>query len=192
MSRIPSLSLTLALGLAAALAGCDRQSAPDAQPQEAELAATGGELGGTLTREYAGDSLPDFTFTDPEGKELALAGLAGTPVLLNLWATWCAPCVVEMPMLDALAAENEGALRVITVSQDMKGAELVAPFFADRQFSHLEPWLDTKSDLAFHYGGGSVLPTTILYDAQGKEIWRVIGGYDWTGEQARAEVAEAL
>jgi len=186
------VSATLAFGLIAALAGCDRQSAPDSQPQEAAAPAAASEPAGTLDRSFVGEELPDFTFPDPQGNQLTLASLKGQPVLLNLWATWCAPCVVEMPLLDKLAGEYQGRLRVVTVSQDMKGAELVTPFFQQQGFEHLEPWLDTKSDLAFHYGGGAVLPTTILYDAQGKEVWRIVGEYDWQSEEAHALVGEAL
>ena len=190
MARFLPLSLTLAASLAL-LAGCDRQSAPGAQPSEASEAKEGGELAGKPTRAFAGDPLPDFAVTDPDGTQLNLASLQGTPVLLNLWATWCAPCVIEMPMLDRLAADQQGRLRVVTVSEDMKGGEKVTPFFAEKHFAHLEPWLDPKNDLAFHFGAGD-LPTTILFDAEGKEVARVSGGFDWSGAEAQALVAEVL
>lgn len=134
--------------------------------------------------------MPDFTFADLRGDRLRLAELEGMPTLLNLWATWCAPCVVEMPKLDALAGQMQGRLRVVTVSQDFQGAERVGPFFAQRDFSHLSSWLDPESELAFHYGGAN-LPMTILYDAQGREIWRIGGDYDWLGKDAAALLAEA-
>ena len=129
--------------------------------------------------------------TDPEGRTLNLGALQGQPVLLNLWATWCAPCVKEMPLLDALASEYEGRLRVLTVSQDMQGAEKVAPFFAQGGFAMLEPWMDPDNELSFAIGGG-VMPTTVLYDATGQEVWRVQGDYDWSGEEARAAIDEAI
>jgi len=191
MTRVSHLSLAAACGLAALLAGCDRQSAPDAQPQETQAASASSELAGTIDRASAGDALPDFTLKDIEGKQIALASLKGKPVLLNLWATWCAPCVVEMPMLDDLAADYAGKLQVVTVSQDMKGAEAVAPFFKEKKLAHLGPWLDANSDLSFHFGGGQ-LPLTVLYDAQGKEVWRIAGGYDWAGEEARAQIEEGI
>lgn len=133
--------------------------------------------------------MPDFIFSNPDGKRLSLASLKGTPVLLNLWATWCAPCVIEMPKLDQLAGRMRSKLKVLTVSQDMQGAKAVAPFFAERNFAHLEPWLDPESELAFHYGGVS-LPMTILYDAQGREVWRIAGDFDWSGPEAQELVAE--
>lgn len=141
-------------------------------------------------RSHAGSEMPDFTVGDPAGGKLRLPDLKGTPVLVNLWATWCAPCVTEMPLLDGLAGDMAGKLRVVTVSQDMQGAERVAPFFAEKKFAHLEPWLDPENDLAFHYGGAN-LPLSVLYDAKGREVWRIAGDLDWSGEKARALVAEA-
>lgn len=150
------------------------------------------QLTGTVDRSFAGQPIPDFTVTDPQGNTLALKGTQGTPVLLNLWATWCAPCVIEMPMLDELAGELDGSVKVLTVSEDMASAEgKVVAFFAEKKFSHLPQWLDQNNDLAVAFGGGAALPLTVLYDAQGKEVWRIMGGYDWTGATARELVAEA-
>ena len=117
--------------------------------------------------------------------------MQGTPVLLNLWATWCAPCVKEMPLLDDLASEYDGRLRVVTASQDMQGAEKVAPFFAEKGYARLEPWMDPENELSFAIGGG-VMPTTVLYDGAGQEIWRVQGDYDWSSEDARAAIDAAI
>ncbi|WP_328585413.1 TlpA family protein disulfide reductase [Croceicoccus estronivorus] len=135
--------------------------------------------------------MPDFTVSDPTGKTLRLPDLKGTPVLLNLWATWCAPCVTEMPLLDSLANDMQGKLQVVTVSQDMQGADKVAPFFAEKKFSHLPPWLDPQNDLAFHFGGTN-LPLSILYDADGHEVWRIAGDLDWSSKEARTLVDEGL
>ena len=133
-----------------------------------------------------------MTVVDPSGTSLNLAEASGKPMLLNLWATWCAPCVVEMPMLDALAGEMGDRLRVVTVSEDMKGAEVVVPFFEQKGFPNLPRWMDTEMDLAFGFGGGGSLPLTVLYDAEGKEVWRMIGGFDWSSEEARALIEEGL
>ena len=189
-SRLLSLSLTLAVpGLALSVGGCDRQSEPPAQP--AADTGTKPAAAGTLDRSHKGSEMPDFTLSDPAGKKLRLPDLKGTPVLLNLWATWCAPCVTEMPLLDTLAGDMQGKLRLVTVSQDMQGAEKVRPFFAERKFAHLEPWLDPENDLVFHYGGNN-LPLSVLYDAQGREVWRVAGDLDWASKDVRDKVAEAL
>ena len=93
-------------------------------------------------------------------------------------------------MLDDLAQEFDGTLRVVTVSQDLAGADKVVPFFAQREFRKLEPWLDPDGELAFKVES-EVLPTTILYDASGLEVWRVVGEYDWSSAAAREAMAEA-
>ena len=195
MVRLKSLPLVALIGLAA-LAGCDRQSSGSAQQQEAAAPATPAEPAGPagkIDRSHAGQAAPALSFLDPSGKQLALASLKGAPVLLNLWATWCAPCKAEMPTLDKLAGDEAGKLRVVTVSQDLKGAAEVAPFFAQQHFAHLEPWLDPDNNLGFKLGGGSaVLPTTVLYDRDGKEVWRVVGGFDWSSAEARNDIAAAI
>ena len=134
--------------------------------------------------------MPALTLADAAGRTLELATLSGTPVLVNLWATWCAPCIVELPMLDRVAGDTKGRLRVRTVSQDMRQTEKVAPFLTERGLKHLEPWLDPRSDLTFALGA-QTLPTTILYDAAGKEVWRYVGAADWTGPEAARLLAEA-
>ncbi|MEZ5742966.1 MAG: TlpA disulfide reductase family protein [Sphingomonadaceae bacterium] len=180
----------LALPALLIVSGCDRQTAPDSQ-QEAAAGAEGEKLTGVLDRSQEGRAMPAFTLSDAEGKTLELASLKGQPVLVNLWATWCAPCVVELPMLDELAGDLEGEVKVLTVSQDMQETGKVAPFLAERGVTRLEPWLDPESELTFALEA-QTLPTTILYDAEGKEVWRYIGGNDWTGPEARELVAEAL
>lgn len=193
MSRSVLLSLTCAITLFTA--ACDRESENPAQQPESSTAGNEGEsatLVGEIDRSHAGEPLPQFSVIDPQGITLDLVALEGQPALINLWATWCAPCVIEMPMLDELAGESD-TLRVLTISQDLQGAEVVQPFFEERDLANLQPWLDPENNLAFHYGGGgSVLPTTILYDAEGKEVWRMIGGYDWSSPEARALIDEAL
>lgn len=130
-------------------------------------------------------------FADPAGATLDLGAMDG-PVVLNLWATWCAPCVREMPQLDALAAELEGEARVITISQDLRGAEVVEPFFAKGGYARLEPWLDPDAALSAQFAPEGVLPLTIVFDATGKEVLRITGGYDWGGPEAAALVRAAL
>ncbi|HVR91390.1 MAG TPA: TlpA disulfide reductase family protein [Novosphingobium sp.] len=143
-----------------------------------------------IDRSHKGSALPDFTFGDPAGRQLRLASLKGTPLLINLWATWCGPCVVEMPMLDKLAATRAGKLKVLTVSQDLGQPQKVAVFFTDRKLAHLEPWLDPDNSLAQHYQAGT-LPTTIYYDAAGREVWRFVGGHDWGSAETAKMLAEA-
>jgi thiol-disulfide isomerase/thioredoxin len=126
---------------------------------------------------------------EPAGAKLATADLKGRPALVNLWATWCVPCVAEMPLLDELAGELGDGVRVLTVSQDLNGAEVVPPFFAQRKLANLPQWLDADMALppALKAPG---LPLTVLYDTEGKEVWRVMGGYDWSSAEARELIAE--
>ena len=146
---------------------------------------------GAVERKFAGTPLPAMQFSNADGAVLDLAAQDG-PVLINLWATWCAPCVVEMPQLDALAAELEDEVRVITISQDIRGAEVVTPFFAQKGFARLEPWLDPDAALSAQFTPEGVLPLTILFDATGKEVLRVAGGYEWDSPEAAALVRDAL
>lgn len=189
--RPVSFSVPLICASALLLAACDRAGDEAAQPQE-QLGSDKQELAGEIDYGFAGALMPDALVVDPEGNRLNLGALQGQPVLLNLWATWCAPCVVEMPMLDALAAQKQGELRVVTVSQDMRGAEAVVPFMAERGFTHLEPWLDPRGNLGAHFGGGGAMPLTVLYDASGQEMFRVAGGYHWDSEEAIAAIEQAL
>ncbi len=188
MEFVLSLRLSLTLLLSAALvAGCSREEASTPQAE-----ADDGALTGEIDRSHAGDLLPAVALADPAGEALNTGALAGAPVLLNLWATWCAPCVEEMPLLDALAGDYEGRLRVVVASQDLQGAEKVVPFFARANFAHLEPWLDRENALSGALGGDGVLPTTVLYDASGREVARVVGGFDWQSPEATALVDEAI
>ena len=135
--------------------------------------------------------MPASNMTNLAGRKLNLGALQGTPVLLNLWATWCAPCVKEMPLLDELATEYDEQLHVITVSQDMGSPEKVRQFFEENELEYLESWMDPENRLGFELGGGS-LPLTVLYDSSGREVWRVAGDYDWSSEEARAAIDEAI
>ncbi len=194
MPRLALFSLTCAVAL---LAACDSQGDGAAQQKETSSAAkvdTASEeaLAGTLDRSHAGEGLPKVTVKDLTGTEFDLSQASGQPVLLNLWATWCAPCVAEMPLLNDLAGELKGKVKVVTVSEDMKGAEVVGPFLNGKDWDNLPHWMDPENDLAFGFGGGASLPLTVLYDAQGKEVWRIIGGYDWASPEARGLIDEAI
>ena len=196
----------MTLLLLASLAACDRQSPPAGQAAangETPAPITSGEATGssasgkgefsyTLDRSKAGTPAPDLTFQTLDGNDTTLPDFAGKPLLVNLWATWCAPCVAEMPTLDAVAAAyGPKGLSVVAVSQDSQGGKIVQPFFAKQGFKHLKSWIDPENQLGFHYATG-MLPTTILYNAQGKEVARVIGAMDWNGKEAHALIAEAM
>ncbi|NML07190.1 TlpA family protein disulfide reductase [Sphingomonas sp. G-3-2-10] len=196
-----SLRPVIALLLLAALGigGCDRQSDAGSQANETIAAPASNdaaanetveaEVIGTLDRSHKGESAPTIPFETPGGAKGSLADFRGKPVLLNLWATWCVPCVKEMPTLDALAVSLGDTAQVVVLSQDLDGAAKVTPFFQKANFKKLQPYLDT--DAAFSLSMAVNLPTTILYDSNGKEVWRMLGGMDWTGKTARELIAEA-
>lgn len=193
IALLPVLA-TLALGIA----GCDTAKQPGEQANAAVADESGAapandaeavERIGTIDRSHKGEAAPTLSFTAPDGKKTTLAAFKGKPVLLNLWATWCAPCVREMPALDRLAQREGAKLQVVTVSQDLEGSTQVTPYFQKAGFKALKPWLDPDVGLSTHYGVN--LPTTVLYDAQGREVWRVAGEMDWDGETAKEWLAEA-
>lgn len=183
------------------LGGCDRQSPDAGQANVAEVGATAAvpavtgyaeterDKLGQVDRSKAGTPAPDTAFTAPDGSQTSLAAFRGRPVLVNLWATWCAPCVKEMPTLDALAVREGERMQVLVISQDNQ-TDKVAPFFAQAKFARLEPYLDPEMALSVGYGAN--LPTTILYDGEGRELWRVLGDTDWAGGPAAELIAEAF
>ena len=178
--------------IAALLAGCDTEPAARSGNGAAGGAVPAGAEGrgaGRLDRSHAGTSAPNLLFEDPAGEPASLADFRGKPVLVNLWATWCGPCVVEMPSLDALAARNP-AIHVLALSQDMNGQEKVDAFFAERKFARLERYIDAELSMMSALEVDT-LPTTILYDSKGQEIWRMTGREDWTGQRATELLKEA-
>lgn len=191
MSRSIVFATVLALSLGACDSGAGDAAQETAANDASSQAAVSQQLPGQWVRAFAGTPLPELTLSDPDGNALDLATL-DQPVLVNLWATWCVPCRVEMPALDALAGQMEGELRVLTISQDVRGAEVVAPFFAQQGFERLEPWLDPENDMAVEFSEGGLLPMSILFDAEGREILRVAGDYEWDSEEAIAQLREAL
>lgn len=173
--------LLLALSL---LAGCDRQKQA---PQQGAGAAEGSVAG--LDRGNAGARMPAVAFSDPAGRPVTLAHWAGRPLLVNLWATWCAPCVKELPTLAALAA-RPGAPAVLAVSQDSADPTTVREFLKQRRLTAIAAHQDPPMALSGALGV-TILPTTVLYGADGREIWRFVGDADWTSRAMLDLLAEA-
>ncbi|MBO9670632.1 MAG: TlpA family protein disulfide reductase [Sphingobium sp.] len=143
-----------------------------------------------VDRSHKGEAMPDISFTGLGDKPTTLAKEAGgKPFIVNLWATWCVPCIAELPELDSFAgAAAAKGVKLIAVSQDQEGAKQVDPFLAKRKFANLKRYLDPETGLGFAYQAN--LPTTVLYDAKGKEVARVIGALAWNGPEAQALLKE--
>ena len=184
------------LALSVLIAGCDRHNGaagqPDASgPASADAASTAAAdttPAATLDRSHKGSALPAISVKDAAGKVLSLSSLKGAPVLVNLWATWCGPCVKELPDLARLAAS--GKVRVVTISQDMGDPAKASAFIAARGRGHLPGWLDPDNAASSAFGV-QTLPTSVLFDAAGHEVWRVSGGGDWGSAESGALIAEA-
>ncbi len=188
----------LSMMLMVSLSACDRDSGEAEQEfagtvarEEGRTIESGQGMVGKLDISQRGTAMVDTPFQSPDGSTVRLSDFTGKPLLVNIWATWCAPCIVEMPMLDKLAARETGRLKVLVVSQDIQGSEKVVPFFERGNYQQLEPYVDPENGLSFGFGSG-LMPTTVLYDARGKEVWRVIGAMDWDGAKAAALLEETL
>ena len=130
--------------------------------------------------------MPDLAFTDANDKPVKLSDYKGKTVLLNFWATWCAPCVKEMPSLDRLQGEiGKDKLVVLPLSLDGPSKPKVAPFYADRKLANLGIYFD-KGKKALGALDISVLPTSVLVDPEGREIGRMEGDADWDKPEALA------
>ncbi len=127
-------------------------------------------------------------FQDADGKAISLADFLGKGVVLNLWATWCVPCVAEMPALDALAMRLAGQdIVILPLSSDRGGTKVVQRFYASHDIAHLGTWIDPFGKAAKALGARG-LPTTVLIDRTGREMARLEGGADWATEEAVAAV----
>jgi thiol-disulfide isomerase/thioredoxin len=136
--------------------------------------------------------LPALAFQTLDGAETTLAAFQGKVVVLNLWATWCAPCREEMPSLDRLQAAFAGRdVVVLALSVDRAGPERVREFLAEIDVQHLHVYRDPKAAAtrALKVPG---LPATLLVDRQGREVGRVLGIAQWDGPAAVATVERLL
>ena len=167
------------------IAGCDRQ-----KEEAPQAPATAQDVKGA-DRSHKGEPAPAVKFKNPDGGEFDLGKFKGRPVLVNLWASWCAPCVKELPTLQQLeqAQAKDGKLGVIAVSQDMAPQGSVDAFLGERDIGRFAAYHDEQMRISEALGI-QILPTTILYDAQGKEVWRYVGDLDWTGAEATKLLSE--
>lgn len=161
-----------------------------AEPERNEQAANGpAEPVKGVDRSHRGEPMPATVFNDADGQETSLAALEGKPTLVNLWASWCAPCVKELPTLDRLAQTSGGKMNVVAVSEDSGPHASVEAFLDKHKVKTLDAYQDSKMALSGSLHA-DVLPTSVLYDSSGKEVWRYVGDLDWTSADAARLLAE--
>ena len=132
-----------------------------------------------IVENQAVQSLPALTFYDAAGKAATLADFKGQPLVVNLWATWCPPCVGELPSLDRLQAKMKGKLKVVTISTD-RGDDMsaVTKFLHKQRIEHLSPYWD-KDRQAMEAFEADNLPVSFLVSRDGTIIKRLDGPAVW-------------
>lgn len=164
--------------------------APDVAPSDRKGFKIG-HMAAFVTKKSP-EALPDITFNDAAGKELKLSDFKGRTVLLNLWATWCAPCREEMPALNRLQQElGSDAFEVVALSLDRQGLAASKKFLDEVKATALKPYIDAtaKQGTALKLVG---MPTTILINKDGLEVGRLAGPAEWDSADAKALIRDAM
>ncbi len=179
-----SIVISLALGVIVLITATDASAAAACTSPPASL--------GRWQPAMAGAAAPDQPWFDEHGGERRLADTNGKATIVNFWATWCAPCVKEMPALDRLAAAVAGdGIIVLPLSADREGVPVVRKFYAANRLQHLPVAIDRMGRVARALSVGG-LPTTILVDATGREVGRVVGVAEWDAADAIAFLRRCL
>jgi thiol-disulfide isomerase/thioredoxin len=121
---------------------------------------------------------PAISLADTNGHSVELSELRGKLVLVNLWATWCEPCLREMPSLERLQSRLGERIAVLAVSEDRGGNQSVEPFIAKLGLKSVKIYIDPKSEVG-HAFGARGLPSSFLIDREGKVLGRVEGAAEW-------------
>lgn len=136
--------------------------------------------------------LPDAVFYDAAGKDFTLEAFKGDVLLVNLWATWCPPCIAELPSLDMLQAHlREDGLKVLAISMDRKPVEEVSAFLAARKVEQLDVYIDREREIARKWQYVA-LPASYLIDRQGNVLEVFMGPREWTKGQVFDSIKAAL
>lgn len=125
---------------------------------------------------------PPAAFEGPDGKDVTLDDFKGRWLVVNFWATWCQPCIAEMPAFGRMLEKmGDKAPQFIPISIDAMGRAAAEPFAQSKGWAHVKPYADAKSDLYrnFHSPG---IPLTVIIDPQGREVARRLGPAAWDGE----------
>ena len=133
----------------------------------------------------------DFTLPDAQGHLVRLTDLRGRPVLINIWATWCAPCREEMPSMNALYKDYSAkGLAMVAIATDVEGTSVVAPFM--QAYGLIFPVLLDPQNMVGAQLQLSGLPTSYLLDKWGRVIDLVIGAYDWHSHKTQHLIEQLL
>jgi peroxiredoxin len=136
-----------------------------------------------LPKPEQGKTAPDFTLTTLDGRQVSMGGLRGKVVFLNIWATWCPPCVEEMPSMEKLYQQLKGEdFEILAVSIDKNGAKAVAPFMKKYNLS-FTALIDSKESLKYKYQTTGV-PESYIIDKNGTIVEKVIGPRNWASPEA--------
>lgn len=155
-----------------------------------QAAAAGGDGGLSKLRPTPeGRPLPEgLVFQDAEGRETRFDAFRGRGMVVNFWATWCPPCVAEMPALDrAHAALARDGIEVLALSSDRGGRAQVEPFYARTGLRHLAMWFDARGATGRALGIRG-LPTTLILDRRGLEVARAEGEAEWDHPEMLAAI----
>jgi len=196
--RIPAVA-ALALGLYGIGLAAGNAQAPTCSAAKARTAAmeplARGEVAAMLVAKEP-RPLPDLDFLGHDGKATKLSAFRGRTVLLNLWATWCAPCRKEMPALDKLQAELGGAyFEVVAVTIDQRNLDRPKAFLKEIGVSRLAYYADPTARIfqqlrAVDRAVG--MPTTLLIDPEGCELGYLAGPAEWASEDAMKLIRAAV
>ena len=154
-----------------------------------------GEVAGVQVQESP-KPVPNLIFTAANGTPKTLADLKGKTVLLNLWATWCAPCRQEMPALDQLQAKLGGPdFEVVAVNIDTRNPDKPKQFLADMKIAHLGFYADPSARIYQDLkaiGKAFGMPTTMIIDREGCEVGYLAGPAEWSSPDGLALVGAAI
>lgn len=167
------------------------ESAPPAVGESGASSFKLGELAAFVTKKTP-EPLPDITFEDASGKEVHLSDFKGKTILLNLWATWCAPCREEMPALNKLQKElGSDKFEVVTLSLDRGGYDASRKFLDELKATDVHLYADptAKQGMALKLIG---MPTTILINKDGLEVGRLAGAAKWDSPDAKKLIQSAI